>query len=263
MSDPETFHRRVRVAGSASPLLALLLLAAVPTSATEYLHDPDTDPHIPALVRDVFVADGAGLDPAIAQADIEFARNMARHHQGAVDMARLYLDDPRGRNPVIRRLAQSIIANQQFEIAVLESVRRRVEAGPRVIAASDERRLVALDRGIDGLEHVWRFNKAPPPSMVDILLTPDDGTSDFDVQFARPMIRHHRAAIEMAEKYDTTAPHVNRIVFGLNRQIKIDQAYEIALMQRLLDRYPREVAAVPDDPEMMAAMKRSMGDMMH
>lgn len=46
--------------------------------------------------------------------DASFAAMMLPHHQGAVDMARLQL--LYGQNPTLRRLAQSIIAEQQVEI---------------------------------------------------------------------------------------------------------------------------------------------------
>ena len=46
--------------------------------------------------------------------DASFAAMMLPHHQGAVDMARLPLLD--GAVPALRRLAQSIIAEQQVEI---------------------------------------------------------------------------------------------------------------------------------------------------
>ena len=46
--------------------------------------------------------------------DASFAAMMLPHHQGAVDMARLQL--LYGHDPALRRLAQSIIAEQQVEI---------------------------------------------------------------------------------------------------------------------------------------------------
>jgi uncharacterized protein (DUF305 family) len=46
--------------------------------------------------------------------DHEFAAMMIPHHQGAIDMAKAEL--LYGRNPVMRRLAQEILVDQQSEI---------------------------------------------------------------------------------------------------------------------------------------------------
>ena len=54
-------------------------------------------------------------------ADIDFIAMMIPHHQGAVDMARLVLQD--GNDPVTRKLAEDIIASQTVEI---EGMTRRL-----------------------------------------------------------------------------------------------------------------------------------------
>jgi uncharacterized protein (DUF305 family) len=50
--------------------------------------------------------------------DRDFAAMMIPHHQGAVDMAKLQLIY--GRDPVLRRLAQAIIVEQQQEIELMQ-----------------------------------------------------------------------------------------------------------------------------------------------
>ena len=54
-------------------------------------------------------------------ADIDFIAMMIPHHQGAVDMARLVVQD--GNDPVTRKLAEEIIASQTVEI---EGMTRRL-----------------------------------------------------------------------------------------------------------------------------------------
>lgn len=57
--------------------------------------------------------------PVTGNADHDFASMMAKHHQAAIDMARVELEH--GRDPEMRRTAQEIIAKQQKEIADLRT----------------------------------------------------------------------------------------------------------------------------------------------
>jgi uncharacterized protein (DUF305 family) len=50
--------------------------------------------------------------------DVDFARMMIPHHQGAIDMARVEL--AQGKDPALRAMAQDIIKAQEGEIATLK-----------------------------------------------------------------------------------------------------------------------------------------------
>jgi Domain of unknown function (DUF305) len=55
--------------------------------------------------------------PHTGNPDRDFAAMMIPHHQGAIDMAKVQLQF--GRDPILRRLAQAIIVEQQQEIDVM------------------------------------------------------------------------------------------------------------------------------------------------
>ena len=56
--------------------------------------------------------------PSSGDPDVDFARMMIPHHQGAIDVARSQLAN--GKDPQLRQMAQEIIAAQEREIATLQ-----------------------------------------------------------------------------------------------------------------------------------------------
>ncbi len=98
----------------------LLLLAAAPA-------EPDGFPA--AMDAAMARMDHDMMQPPSGDADRDFAAMMVPHHQGAIDMARAELRF--GHDPVLRRLAQGIIVEQQQEIAVM---RQALAALPPVTA---------------------------------------------------------------------------------------------------------------------------------
>lgn len=62
------------------------------------------------------------------QPDYDFLAMMVPHHEGAVEMARLVLIH--GRDPMVRQLAQDIIASQTIEIAAMRGRMAVLRGGP-------------------------------------------------------------------------------------------------------------------------------------
>ncbi len=62
------------------------------------------------------------------QPDADFLAMMIPHHAGAVDMARLVLIH--GHDPLVRQLAEDIIASQTVEIAAMQGRMAVLRAGP-------------------------------------------------------------------------------------------------------------------------------------
>jgi uncharacterized protein (DUF305 family) len=65
--------------------------------------------------------------PMNGNADHDFASMMIPHHQGAIDMAKAEL--VYGKDPVMRRLAQEILVDQQSEIDAMRLWLGKATAG--------------------------------------------------------------------------------------------------------------------------------------
>jgi len=96
-------------------VMCLAATAAISTAVDEisypaFLHDMHTS--MTQMQRAMDHIQGTG-DP-----DRDFALMMIPHHQGAIEMAKAEL--LYGKDPVMRRMAQEIIADQQSEIEAMQ-----------------------------------------------------------------------------------------------------------------------------------------------
>jgi uncharacterized protein (DUF305 family) len=97
-------------------VLWAICLLAVPVAAQDTMHQPggtaDAMRHAMQQMQD-------GMDvPATGDPDVDFARMMIPHHQGAIAMAKAELAD--GKDPALRKLAEEIIVAQEREITFLQ-----------------------------------------------------------------------------------------------------------------------------------------------
>ena len=124
---------------------------------------------------------GAGMASGMVMengeySDEAFLDAMVPHHQGAVEMAEMALDN--AEHGEIRRLARNIISTQRAEIENLRSIKER-EFG-----TSD----VPMRMGSEDMESMGM--------MTDPRMLADE--RPFDRAFIDAMIPHHQSAIEMA-----------------------------------------------------------------
>lgn len=122
-------------------LIISLLVFPLVLGAEEYPHHKDIqqgfspefkifveemDKGIKKMMEDMH-APGYTGDP-----DVDFLSMMIPHHEGAIDMARLVLIY--GKDPIVRKLAEEIIASQKIEIETikkrLEIIRKRPDPDP-------------------------------------------------------------------------------------------------------------------------------------
>jgi uncharacterized protein (DUF305 family) len=66
--------------------------------------------------------------PHTGDPDRDFLAMMIPHHEGAVEMARLVLIH--GRDPLVRQLAEEIIAGQQAEVSAMRARLQVLQKGP-------------------------------------------------------------------------------------------------------------------------------------
>lgn len=105
-------HKLGRLHYAALLGLALALPAVAESPGhSAYLHGMHAS--MAKMMEDMEAAEMTG-DP-----DRDFLAMMIPHHAGAVEMARLQLIH--GRDPLVRRLAEEILASQQSEIAAMQA----------------------------------------------------------------------------------------------------------------------------------------------
>jgi len=104
--------------------LVSLGLAPVPPAIAGEMDTKAMDPSkTETNTRDAAVAEAFATAmkaiPYTANADIDFVAKMILHHRGAVDMARLELEY--GKNPKIRKLAESILKSQSHQLVEMDA----------------------------------------------------------------------------------------------------------------------------------------------
>ena len=117
--------------------------------------------------------------PMTNDPDIDFAKMMIMHHEGAIEMANYELEN--GNNTEMKAKAQSIITEQQQEITELQQI---------VSGLTDDED----DNGFS-MELMMSMDKMDRTADAQVI------TGDIDSDFAKLMIVHHQAALDNASAY--------------------------------------------------------------
>lgn len=91
-------------------MMVSFLMAAVAASGVDFMQAMEAS--MKRMDREMAAA------PMNGNADHDFAAMMVPHHRGAIEMAKAELSY--GRDPVMRRLAQEILVDQQSEIGAMQ-----------------------------------------------------------------------------------------------------------------------------------------------
>lgn len=144
--------------------------------------------------------------PLSGNVDVDFARQMLPHHQGAVAMARIQLQY--GRDEKLKALSRWIIFTQEIEIGFMNNWLYRRDNGAHKPGATNYFADV-MARMHHGMAITY--------------------TGDADLDFVRGMIPHHQGAADMASILleRGTDPELNRLA----NDIFSTQSYEISWMQ--------------------------------
>ncbi|SHJ36556.1 Uncharacterized conserved protein, DUF305 family [Roseomonas rosea] len=107
---------------------------------------------VPSLLTPVFRADAP-----VTMRDVQFAKAMTIHHQGALDMARAYQADPNARNSFLGLMNVDIVTDQSQEIALMRRVVAAYAGDAEAVPVP-----ASMIHGMDGMSHGGHGGASPP-----------------------------------------------------------------------------------------------------
>ncbi len=143
--------------------------------------------------------------------DQGFIEMMIPHHQDAIDMAELALK--KAQHPELKKLAQSIIQDQEREIQEMQTWYQQWFG--RTVPPLSTQGMMGM-----GMHH----------GMMAMDLEALETAQNFDREFIRQMIPHHQMAVMMASnlKTNTNRPEMDKLADNIIRS----QSAEIKLMKQ-------------------------------
>ena len=164
---------------------------------------------------------GASSAPASSatfnDADVQFAQMMIVHHQEALDMAAMA--ETKATDPEVKKIAGEIKNAQDPEIKTMTGW----------LTSWGQPTSMPSGHNMEGMSSM-------PGSMSEEDMTKLEAATgaEFDREFTRMMIEHHKGAIEMAQQQQTAG--TNPDAKALAATIEKAQTAEVATLQKILDR---------------------------
>lgn len=218
--------------------------------ASDFREEPTVDPGasrsqpfgqsvvVVAALLVLLVAAGVGFllgrmttsTPGEDSAEAGFARDMATHHEQAVEMALLVTD--RSTNPRMLGLARDIAFTQQHQIGQMRGWLD--QWGLPATGLNDP--MTWMGHPTNGL--------MPGMASADELAALQEATgTEAERMFLTLMIRHHEGALPMTLAILDRSE--NEAVRRLTRSIQTSQQAEVELMRSLLDQFSAETESTP------------------
>lgn len=154
----------------------------------------------------------AEMPTAASQApyDLQFLDTMSKHHQGAVEMARI--SEAKIRHPELRQLVARIPADQQKEIDQMKAWRQQWYPGA---APAENMAMQGMEQSHMDMGHMTAMQAGP----------------QYDAMFIDMMVPHHEGALQMSKEALERAEHPE--LKALAQKIIAAQTNEIAQMKQL------------------------------
>jgi len=120
--------------------------------------------------------------PKKGNADLDFAAMLKIHHQGAIDMAKIELQQ--GKDATMKAMAQNITDKQTKEIAELAQLITSLQSAPK---------------NYDPANKQSGAGKAMSDNMTSMMKMGKMSMSSLDHEFADMMVKHHKDGIMMSK----------------------------------------------------------------
>lgn len=168
--------------------------------------------------------------PGASSSEVTFARDMAAHHEQAVEMALILLE--RAVDPELRTVALDIVLTQQAQIGQMQGwlgVWGIPIAGPEPPMAGQ-----GLMMGLANEDEVEKLRTLPAP--------------DTETLFLQLMIRHHQGGVMMASQAlgNTRRPEVVRLATAIRNSQQSEIDYMTKALQRRGAPLPAPVEPMPN-----------------